>query len=137
MALVNRPSGLFLDEPLGALDLKLREEMQIELKRSRRTLGFVRPEKIHLDDPGETPGDGDCSARGSVRAVVYLGVNTRYIVALENGAELVVVQQNQSTSSMHVLAQRGKRVLLIWRREHNRTVATVRPTPRSPEEVPA
>ncbi len=33
-ALVNRPKVLLLDEPLGALDLKLREEMQVELKRS-------------------------------------------------------------------------------------------------------
>ena len=31
-ALVNRPKVLLLDEPLGALDLKLREEMQVELK---------------------------------------------------------------------------------------------------------
>ena len=31
-ALVNRPAALLLDEPLGALDLKLRKEMQLELK---------------------------------------------------------------------------------------------------------
>jgi ABC-type Fe3+/spermidine/putrescine transport system ATPase subunit len=31
--LINRPAVLLLDEPLGALDLKLREEMQVELKR--------------------------------------------------------------------------------------------------------
>ncbi|HWT96763.1 MAG TPA: ATP-binding cassette domain-containing protein, partial [Terriglobales bacterium] len=35
-ALVNRPSVLLLDEPLGALDLKLREQMQVELKAIQR-----------------------------------------------------------------------------------------------------
>ncbi len=38
-ALVNRPSALLLDEPLGALDLKLRETMQVELKRIQREVG--------------------------------------------------------------------------------------------------
>ena len=36
-ALVNRPAALLLDEPLGALDLKLRREMQLELKRIQQT----------------------------------------------------------------------------------------------------
>jgi putative spermidine/putrescine transport system ATP-binding protein len=40
-ALVNRPKILLLDEPLGALDLKLREEMQIELKSLQRELGIT------------------------------------------------------------------------------------------------
>lgn len=40
-ALVNRPKVLLLDEPLGALDLKLREQMQSELKRLHRHLGIT------------------------------------------------------------------------------------------------
>ncbi len=40
-ALVNRPKVLLLDEPLGALDLKLREEMQVELKLIQRDVGIT------------------------------------------------------------------------------------------------
>jgi putative spermidine/putrescine transport system ATP-binding protein len=40
-ALVNRPAVLLLDEPLGALDLKLREEMQVELKAIQRDVGIT------------------------------------------------------------------------------------------------
>jgi putative spermidine/putrescine transport system ATP-binding protein len=40
-ALVNRPKVLLLDEPLGALDLKLREEMQVELKDIQREVGIT------------------------------------------------------------------------------------------------
>src|SRR5947207_2500155 len=38
-ALVNRPTALLLDEPLGALDVKLRKHMQLELKRIQHELG--------------------------------------------------------------------------------------------------
>jgi spermidine/putrescine transport system ATP-binding protein len=40
-ALVNHPRALLLDEPLGALDLKLRQSMQIELKRIQREVGIT------------------------------------------------------------------------------------------------
>ena len=40
-ALVNRPRVLLLDEPLGALDLRLREDMQIELKQIQQQVGIT------------------------------------------------------------------------------------------------
>jgi putative spermidine/putrescine transport system ATP-binding protein len=50
-ALVNRPRVLLLDEPLGALDLKLREQMQVELKSLQRQVGITFVYVTH--DQGE------------------------------------------------------------------------------------
>ena len=49
-ALINRPPVLLLDEPLGALDLKLRQEMQIELKRLQSELGITFVYVTHDQD---------------------------------------------------------------------------------------
>ncbi|MEO6058657.1 MAG: ABC transporter ATP-binding protein [Candidatus Limnocylindria bacterium] len=188
-ALVNRPRVLLLDEPLGALDLKLREEMQIELKAIQVQVGItfiyvthdqeealvmsnriavfnrglieqvgtpadiyehpattfvagfvgtsnlltgevaravigsdgsftVRPEKIRLAEPSDEAMADEQSTLGKVREVVYLGSDTRYIVRLDAGGELVVTQQNLQTSSMQALAAQGRAVRLIWKREH-------------------
>jgi putative spermidine/putrescine transport system ATP-binding protein len=193
-ALVNRPRLLLLDEPLGALDLKLREEMQIELKAIQQQVGItfiyvthdqeealtmsdrlavfnrgrveqvgapaevyerprtpfvagfvgtsnllrgevaraivgeagtftVRPEKIRLAAPDAAVGPDETSATGRIRSVVYLGPDTRFVVTLDAGAELVVTQQNLTTSSMEALALDGTAVRLIWKRQHNFPVA--------------
>ncbi len=56
-ALVNRPRVLLLDEPLGALDLKLREEMQIELKRIQQDVGITFVYVTHDQDEALTMSD--------------------------------------------------------------------------------
>ncbi|MGZ8563109.1 MAG: ABC transporter ATP-binding protein, partial [Candidatus Limnocylindria bacterium] len=188
-ALVNRPRVLLLDEPLGALDLKLREEMQIELKAIQAQVGItfiyvthdqeealvmsdriavfnrgrieqvgtpadvyehpsttfvagfvgtsnllqgaaartilgmdgtftVRPEKVRLGAPADEVAGDQHSALGRIEEVVYLGADTRYIVALDAGGQLIVTQQNLVASSMEALAAQGRVVRLIWQRQH-------------------
>jgi putative spermidine/putrescine transport system ATP-binding protein len=83
----------------------------------------VRPEKIHLRDPGAPVAEAECAAEGYIREVVYLGMNTRYRVELDTGGDLTVVEQNLRTTSMDVLAARGRRVRLVWERAHNQPLA--------------
>ena len=56
-ALVNRPKVLLLDEPLGALDLKLREQMQVELKEIQREVGITFVFVTHDQDEALTMSD--------------------------------------------------------------------------------
>ena len=56
-AIVNRPRVLLLDEPLGALDLKLRQEMQIELKAIQREVGITFVYVTHDQEEALTMSD--------------------------------------------------------------------------------
>ena len=86
-ALVNRPKVLLLDEPLGALDLKLRREMQVELKEIQREVGITfvfvthdQEEALTMSDRIAVFNDGrDPAARDAVRALrgARLGVRRR------------------------------------------------------------
>ena len=188
-ALINHPKVLLLDEPLGALDLKLRQQMQVELKAIQKRVGItfifvthdqeealtmsdriavfsqgrieqigtpaeiyerpastfvagfvgtsnlvggevakritgsdqmfsIRPEKIHMTAENTQPEKDMLSVPGVIRDVVYLGLFTRYLVEIEGGSDLVVVEQNLKTTSMDVLSAKGQKVRLQWHRDH-------------------
>jgi spermidine/putrescine transport system ATP-binding protein len=56
-ALINRPAVLLLDEPLGALDLKLRKQMQVELKRNQQEVGITFIYVTHDQEEAMTMSD--------------------------------------------------------------------------------
>ena len=71
-ALIHRPGLLLLDEPLGALDLKLRKEMQIELKRIQKSTGITfiyvthdQEEALTMSDTVVVMNDGDIQQIGT------------------------------------------------------------------------
>lgn len=188
-ALINHPKVLLLDEPLGALDLKLRQQMQVELKAIQKRVGItfifvthdqeeaitmsdriavfnqgkieqigspsdvyerpssafvagfvgtsnlvkgevakritgseqtfsIRPEKIHLGSVRDKSAEDMVSIDGVVRDVIYLGLYTRYLVEIEGGGDLVVIEQNLKTTSMEVLSAKGQKVKLSWQKDH-------------------
>jgi len=73
-ALINRPKVLLLDEPLGALDLKLRKQMQIELKRLQRKLGITFIYVTHDQEEALTMSDRIAVMEGGV--IEQLGTPT-------------------------------------------------------------
>jgi spermidine/putrescine transport system ATP-binding protein len=84
-ALVNRPAALLLDEPLGALDVKLRKHMQLELKRIQHELGttFVyvthdQEEALAMSDRIAVMNGGRVEQTGSPREI-YEHPNTAFV----------------------------------------------------------
>jgi putative spermidine/putrescine transport system ATP-binding protein len=75
----------------------------------------VRPEKVHVLEAGDEAPRGAHIEEGTVTEVVYLGVVTRYVVALDGGGNLVAVRQNLETAGADALEARGTRVRVAWR----------------------
>ena len=94
-ALINRPRVLLLDEPLGALDLKLREEMQLELRNLQRRLGVAFVFVTH--DQGEALSMADRVAvfnQGRIEQLatpreLYTRPRTRFVARFVGGANVI------------------------------------------------
>jgi len=94
-ALVNRPRALLLDEPLGALDLKLRQQMQVELKRIQREVGITFVYVTH--DQGEALTMSDRIAVMNAGVIEQLGTprqiyerpSTRFVAGFIGTSNLV------------------------------------------------
>jgi spermidine/putrescine transport system ATP-binding protein len=84
-ALVNRPRVLLLDEPLGALDLKLRKEMQLELKRIQNEVGITFVHVTHDQEEAMTMADrivimnGGCIEQLGTPSELYESPRTAFV----------------------------------------------------------
>ena len=94
-ALVNRPEVLLLDEPLGALDLKLRKRMQVELKRLHRQVGMTflfvthdQEEALAMADRIAVMRQGEIVQIGS-GAAIYRNPASRYVADFIGEANLI------------------------------------------------
>jgi putative spermidine/putrescine transport system ATP-binding protein len=94
-ALVNRPRVLLLDEPLGALDLKLREQMQLELKAIQRQVGITfvfvthdQHEALTLCDRLAVFRDGRIEQLGNAQDV-YESPATRFVAEFVGTSNLI------------------------------------------------
>ncbi|WP_250574287.1 ABC transporter ATP-binding protein [Nonomuraea sediminis] len=94
-ALVNRPRVLLLDEPLGALDLKLREEMQVELKAIQREVGITflfvthdQEEALTMSDRVAVFNEGRIEQVGTP-AEIYERPATAFVAAFVGTSNLI------------------------------------------------
>jgi spermidine/putrescine transport system ATP-binding protein len=111
-ALVNRPRALLLDEPLGALDLRLRKQLQLELKRIQQDVGITfvhvthdQEEAMSMADTIAVMNDGRIEQAGSA-ADLYERPRTEFVASFLGVSNLVdarlrASQNGRSTVETH------------------------------------
>jgi spermidine/putrescine transport system ATP-binding protein len=112
-ALVNYPSALLLDEPLGALDLKLRQVMQFELKRIQREVGITFVYVTHDQEEALTMSDriavmnaGDVEQIGTP-SEIYDRPSTVFVASFIGQANLWPGRQNRLDGGLAELSVLG------------------------------
>ncbi len=100
-ALVNRPKILLLDEPLGALDLKLRHQMQVELKEIQRSVGITfifvthdQEEALTMADRIAIFNEGKIVQMGTAREI-YDQPNSAFVAAFVGVSNLIHNQMSE------------------------------------------
>jgi putative spermidine/putrescine transport system ATP-binding protein len=119
-ALINRPKVLLLDEPLGALDLKLREEMQIELRNLQRRLGITfiyvthdQGEALSMSDRVAVFNCGRIEQMASAREL-YTKPRTPFVARFVGGANVAEGEvARQLAGSTQAFAVRTESVQLF------------------------
>jgi spermidine/putrescine transport system ATP-binding protein len=108
-ALVNHPKALLLDEPLGALDLKLRQAMQVELKRIQREVGITfvyvthdQNEALTMSDRIAVMNDGIIEHLGPPREI-YEHPATRFVAGFIGTSNLLTGSLAQVTDGQGVI----------------------------------
>jgi spermidine/putrescine transport system ATP-binding protein len=108
-ALVNHPKALLLDEPLGALDLKLRQAMQVELKRIQREVGITfvyvthdQNEALTMSDRIAVMNDGVIEQLGPPRDI-YEHPSTRFVAGFIGTSNLITGTLSRVTDGTGVI----------------------------------
>ena len=117
-AIVNRPAVLLLDEPLGALDLKLRRQMQIELKRIQTEVGLTFIHVTHDQEEAMTMADtiavmnaGRVEQMGGP-AELYEAPNTTFVANFLGQSNLVRASVSGTDGDHLVLDLRGEKLAM-------------------------
>ncbi|MGB5707455.1 MAG: ABC transporter ATP-binding protein [Arenicellales bacterium] len=118
-AIVNKPKVLLLDEPLGALDLRLREQMQEELKTLQKTLGITFVFVTH--DQGEALSMADRIAIFNEGTIIQIGrpediyrrPNTRFVADFVGSSNVIPVEFAGLPSQHHWASLRPEAVRIV------------------------
>jgi spermidine/putrescine transport system ATP-binding protein len=126
-ALINRPQVLLLDEPLGALDLKLRRQMQIELKRIQTDVGITFVHVTHDQEEAMTMADtiavmnsGVIDQQGAP-AELYENPRTTYVANFLGQSNLVRARVTRRTPDALAVDAHGCRLTAPAGRVHTRS----------------